>query len=52
MDELEQRAQAREKFEAGEYRAALHLWDSLVHPELLSELEISMREVALRERDR
>jgi hypothetical protein len=51
MDQ-EQRARAREKFEAGEYRGALQLWDSLEHPELLSELEVSMREVALRERDR
>lgn len=50
--EEEQRALAREKFEAGEYRGALHVWDSLEHPELLTELEGSMREVALRERDR
>jgi hypothetical protein len=51
-DETEQRDRARLKFEAGEFRAALHLWDSLEHPELLNELEVSMREVALRERDR
>lgn len=51
-DESEQREQAREKFEAGAFRAALHLWDNLEHPELLSDLELSMREVALRERDR
>jgi hypothetical protein len=51
MEEV-QRARAREKFEAGEYRGALNLWDALEHPELLSDLEISMREVALRERDR
>lgn len=51
-DETAQRAQAREKFEAGEYRAALHIWDALDHPELLTEVELSMREVALRERDR
>jgi hypothetical protein len=49
--EEEQRQQAREKFEAGEYRGALHLWDSLEHPELLTDLEVSMRQVALRERD-
>lgn len=49
-DESAQRQLAREKFEAGEYRAALHLWDALEYPELLSDLEVSMREVALRER--
>ncbi|MCU1595819.1 MAG: hypothetical protein JWO12_3211 [Frankiales bacterium] len=51
-DESEARRQATERFEAGEYRAALHLWDGLAHPELLTDLEIAMREVALRERDR
>jgi hypothetical protein len=50
--EEEQRAQAREKFEAGEYRGALHVWDSLEHPESLTDLEVALREVALRERDR
>jgi hypothetical protein len=52
VDESEQRALAREQFEAGEYRAALHLWDTLAHPELLTDLEVSMRQVAMRERDR
>lgn len=51
-DESTQRQQAREKFEAGEYRAALHLWDALEHPELLSDAEVSMRQLALAERDR
>lgn len=51
-EEIEARTQATELFEAGKYRAALHLWDALEHPELLTDLEVSMREVALRERDR
>lgn len=51
-DESTQRQLAREKFEAGEYRAALHLWDTLEHPELLSDAEVSMRQLALAERDR
>lgn len=51
-DESDQRAEAVAKFEAGQYRGALHLWDALEHPELLTDLEVSMREVALRERDR
>ncbi len=50
--EGDRRALAREKFEAGEYRGALHIWDALDHPELLTDLEVAMREVALRERDR
>jgi hypothetical protein len=51
-DESQQREQARTKFEDGEYRAALHIWDALDHPELLDTVEQAMREVALRERDR
>jgi hypothetical protein len=51
-DESEQRTEARARFEEGEYRAALHIWDALDHPELLDDVELAMREVALRERDR
>ena len=46
--EAEQRAAARAKFEAGELRAALHLWDSLEYPEQLSDDEVEMFETARR----
>ena len=46
--EAEQRAAARTKFEAGELRAALHLWDSLEYPEQLSDDEVEMFETARR----
>ena len=48
-NEVAQRAQAREKFRAGEFRAALHIWDTLEHPELMSEDEIEMFETARRD---
>lgn len=51
IDEAALREQAREKYAAGAVRAALHLWDSLEHPELLSAEEVALREAALRERD-
>ena len=44
--EAEQRAQARAKYDAGELRAALHLWDSLEHPEQLDDDEVAMFETA------
>lgn len=44
--EAEQRRQAVEKYEAGEYRAALHLWDSLDYPEQMSSEEVEMFETA------
>lgn len=46
--EAEQRRQAVEKYEAGEYRAALHLWDSLDYPEQMSDDEVAMFETARR----
>ncbi len=47
--EAEQRAAARERYAAGELRAALHVWDSLTYPELLSDEEVVMFENARRE---
>ena len=44
--EAEKRRQAVEKYEAGEYRAALHLWDSLDYPEQMSGDEVEMFETA------
>lgn len=44
--EAEQRAEARAKYEAGEYRAALHLWDSLDYPEQMDDDEVAMFETA------
>ena len=44
--EADQRARARASFQAGEYRAALNVWDSLDHPELLSDEEVAMFEAA------
>lgn len=46
--EADQRAQARAKYEAGELRAALHLWDSLQFPEQLPDDEVEMFETARR----
>ena len=46
--EVEQRAQAKQKFEAGEFRAALHIWDTLEHPEVMDDAEIAMFEAARR----
>ena len=46
--EAEQRRQAVEKYDAGEYRAALHLWDSLDYPEQMSDDEVAMFETARR----
>ena len=46
--EAEQRRQAVEKYTAGEYRAALHLWDSLDYPEQMSDDEVAMFETARR----
>jgi hypothetical protein len=48
-DEAAQRRLAREKFLAGEYRGALHLWDTLDHPEVMSDAEVEMFETARRE---
>lgn len=47
--EAEQRAKARAKFEAGEVRAALQLWDSLDYPELLSDEDVALFETARRQ---
>ncbi len=44
--EVEQRKLARIKFEAGELRAALHVWDTLEYPELLSEEDVVLFETA------
>ena len=46
--EAEQRALARAKYEAGELRAALHLWDTLEFPEQLPDDEVVMFETARR----
>ena len=46
--EAEQRALARAKYEAGELRAALHLWDTLEFPEQLPDDEVAMFETARR----
>ncbi len=46
--EAEQRAAARAKYDVGELRAALHLWDCLEYPELLSDEEVVMFETARR----
>ncbi len=47
--EAQQRARAREKFDAGELRAALHLWDTLDYPEHLDDDEVAMFETARRQ---
>jgi hypothetical protein len=46
--EQEQRAQARAKYDAGEWRAALHLWDALEFPELLTDDDVACFEDARR----
>lgn len=46
--EAQQRAAARKKYDAGELRGALHLWDTLDYPELLSDEEVVMFETARR----
>ena len=46
--EAAERAQALAHFEAGNYRAALHLWDALDFPELLSDDEVRKFETARR----
>ena len=50
--EAEQRALARQRYEAGELRAALHLWDTLEYPEQMDDDEVAMFETARREVDR
>lgn len=46
--EAEQRSLARAKYDAGELRAALHLWDSLEYPEQMTDEEVEMFETARR----
>jgi hypothetical protein len=46
--EADQRALARAKYQAGELRAAMHLWDALEFPEQLSDDEVAMFETARR----
>jgi hypothetical protein len=46
--EVPRRAQARAAYEEGEFRAALHLWDSLEFPEQMTDEEVAMFESARR----
>jgi hypothetical protein len=46
--EADKRAAAREKYTAGEIRAALHVWDSLDYPEQMDDEEVEMFETARR----
>ena len=46
---MHERTLAQANFEAGEYRAALHIWDSLEHPEQMTDAEVTMFETARRE---
>lgn len=47
--EADQRALAREHYDAGRVRAALHVWDALDHPEWLSDEDVALFEQARRE---
>lgn len=46
--EAAERAQALAHFEAGNFRAALHVWDALEFPEMLTDDEVSKFETARR----